>query len=106
MLDPTIFWKLGNIYTRHLSSSENVGRRRFIAMFGVTPKICSLLWNFVLPFLSTDCSPCHLLWALMFLKCYSTEEINRSIVMCDEKTFRKYTWMLIKCISRIKVVSK
>lgn len=106
MLDPNIFWKIGNKYTRHTSYSQNVGRRRLKSMFGVTPKVCSLIWNLILPILSIECSPCHLLWALMFLRCYNTEETNRAIVKTDEKTFRKYSCILINYISRMRVVSK
>lgn len=105
MLDPSIFWRIGNKYTGHTSSSTNIGRRRFKSMFGVTSNTCSQIWNLIEPTLPINCCPDHLLWALMFLRNYNIEEINCAICRVDEKTYRKYTWIIVGCISRMKVVS-
>ena len=47
----------------------------------------------------------HLLWALMFFKVYSTENMNRKIVRVDEKNFRKWSWIMVKALSRLYLVS-
>lgn len=98
---------IGNTFTRtNESQSKAIQLRRFKSFFGVTPYICVLLWQYITfePALSTT-SPSHLLWALFFLKCYTTEDISRAIFDVDSKTFRSKVWILIKFISTIPNVS-
>ena len=47
---------------------------------------------------------CHLLWALMFLKCYNTVDYNASVVNVDRKTFRKWCWAIIHSLANLTVV--
>ena len=51
--------------------------------------------------------PVHLLMGLYFLKCYNVEEVNASFFDCDEKTFRQWSWYIVKGLANIdkKVVS-
>ena len=44
---------------------------------------------------------------LYFLKCYNVEEVNASFFDCDEKTFRQWSWYIVKGLANIdkKVVS-
>lgn len=98
------FYNYGNILTRHESSSKYVGERRFKAMFGVSPLICAKTWIHLKNVLTTDYHENHLLWALLFLKCYNTEHVNHTIAGCDEKTFRKRIWEVIEKLAFIKVV--
>ena len=72
--------------------------RRFRAMFGVTPHICSILWNMSLPILPRGLKPIHLLWALFVLKVYATEHVNCFFAGCSEKTFRKWCWTMIEVL--------
>jgi len=53
---------------------------------------------------SVSTHPNHLLWGLMFLKVYGTEPIHASIVGANEKTFRKWQWLIITALSNIKAV--
>ena len=47
--------------------------------------------------------PTHLLWALLFLKTYSTEPTLASRVGgVDEQTFRKWAWFYLEGITRLK----
>ena len=47
--------------------------------------------------------PEHLLWALLLLKNYGTEQVNiRLIGGKDAKTFCKWSWSLVTCISALK----
>lgn len=106
MANSGIFWKLGNDLSGHnLNKSERVGMRRYKSMFGVTPCICHIIWKLIQPKLPNGSSPIHLLWALYFLKNYNTEEVNRAVFRADEKTIRKWIWVFIDHISRMRVVS-
>ena len=48
--------------------------------------------------------PKHLLWTLLFLKGYSTENIHAQMAGCSAKTFRKWVWFTIDKLSNIEVV--
>ena len=100
------FWKLGNIYTKSsLTRSENVALRRFKSHFGVTPIICSLIWEKLRTELPVGASPQHLLWGLSFLKQYSDEHYRRSVFRADEKTIRKWKWIFVTYLSNMNVVN-
>lgn len=71
--------------------------RRFKAHFGAEPAIVAIIWRELawsgwLRFAGRTPKPEHLLWALLFLKNYSTEEIHATLVHSCEKTFRKWAW--------------
>lgn len=99
-----LFYTYGNTLTKHKSFSKYVGLCRFKAFFGVSPSICAMAWQHLKTSLPTDYNEMHLLWALLFLKCYNTESVNCSIAGCDEKTFRKRIWVVIEMLAFIKVV--
>jgi hypothetical protein len=48
--------------------------------------------------------PEHLLWCLIFLKQYKTENQNHALVKADEKTIRKWVWIFVDLIANLKVV--
>ena len=41
----------------------------------------------------------------MFLKAYSTENVNANIVRVDEKDFQEWSWIMVKALSRLDLVS-
>ena len=43
----------------------------------------------------------HLLWAMRFMKLYSTEEIHAAEVQKSEKTWRKWTWLYLEGIASV-----
>ncbi|KAG7344571.1 DDE superfamily endonuclease [Nitzschia inconspicua] len=45
--------------------------------------------------------PIHLLMGLHFNKCYKTEEENASKFGCDEKTFRQWSWFMLKAMAKL-----
>ena len=49
--------------------------------------------------------PKHLLWALLFLKVYASEQVIRKFTGADEKTSRKWIWLFIGYIEELKIVS-
>ena len=82
-----------------------VAKRRFRALFGVSPVVCAAAWSIAGPQLPRGARPKHLLWALMFLKIYGTEHTHAAIAHVDEKTFRKWSWAILELISNLSVAS-
>lgn len=100
-----LFWIQGLEYTNHSScGSRIVGLRKFRSFFGCSPEVCEKLWN-NLRDKPGDSSPKHLLWALLFLKCYNIGSVNASLVNVDEKTFRKWSWCFIELLSQLDLVN-
>lgn len=100
------FFKLGNVYTETVStSSEYVALRRFQSFFGVSPLVCSLIWEKIENAVPSGGAPKHLLWSLCFLKQYSVEHNRRSLFHADEKTIRKWTWIFVELLSELDVVT-
>ncbi|GAX10088.1 hypothetical protein FisN_2Lu360 [Fistulifera solaris] len=74
-----------------------VQTRRFQSHFGVSPIQCSQLW--ILLKVPENARFKHLLWALLKLKVYATEEVLSGMAGCDEKTFRKWSDQFIDALS-------
>ena len=87
-------------------SFTSVAYRRFRGIFGVSPETCASLWNLIGEKAPSGSVPVHLLWALLFLKSYSTEHVNSVIAGVDEKTFRKWSWTFVGLLSDLKIVSE
>lgn len=103
-MDPHKFLKLGNKYTKSLVSTPKLSLRRFKSFFGITPLVCSIVWDEVKNEAPYGAEPKHLLWCMSFLKEYSGEHYRRSIFDADEKTIRKWTWIFVKLLSNLNVV--
>ena len=104
------FWVAGHIITKHnMEGSIQEGLRRFRALFGCTCVVCAWMWNYwvhrnVLP---SAARPIHLLYALLVLKVYAIEEVNKSMTGVDEKTFRKWVWIFVDLMAfQLPAVSK
>lgn len=85
--------------------SSILSDRIFRSFFGATPSVCSILWSLLKPQERETNDPNHLLWALVFLKVYGTEEVNSSLVGTTVKTFRKWSLHMVRCISELNIVS-
>jgi hypothetical protein len=74
--------------------------RRFKAFFGVQPARASEVWSLLLGhnLMPPKALPVHLLWALLFLKLYGTEDVNAGMIGHDEGTIRKWVWLLVKAM--------
>ena len=76
---------------------EDTLQRRFMSLFGVTFQICFLMWCL----LDVEnegphgACVCHLLWTLMFLKTYDTNDNLVGTCKVDPKTFRKWKWLML-----------
>ena len=103
---PSLFVRYASeMMQRAPESSSVVANRRFRGFFGVSPSIYAATWSKLRSFIPRGAAPAHLLWALMFLKNYSTEHVNSALAGVDEKTFRKWSWRFIKLISDLSIVS-
>ena len=104
-LDPSVqhFEVLGAEFMRRAQRSTS-NQRRFRSFFGTTPLICVTLWYRCSVNLPSSASPKHLLWALHFLKSYNSTEILASSAGVDEKTYRKWAWMLVHALADLKLV--
>jgi hypothetical protein len=87
-------------------SSARTKARRYKALFGVSAATCSRLWALVKPSSPSSAGSRHLLWTLYFLKQYSHEEVNAAFCQCDEKTFRKWSWMVMQVLADLELVSE
>ena len=85
-------------------SSANRRNRRFRSCFGTTPDTCADLWFLCYNHFRPTTRPVHLLWALMFMKNYDTEENNASRAGVHEDTFRDWVWHIIRIISNVNYV--
>ena len=83
-------------------STEN---REFRAHFGCGPTVCLTLWNLLdkTGYLPKGGRLEHLLWALLFMKMYSSQLVMRNLVGgVDDDTFRKWTDLFIEAIARLE----
>lgn len=78
--------------------------RRFRAHFGCSVAVVAHIWGRIQPALTKPAShPKHLLWALVFIKIYSTEDVHSRIVgWPDRKTFRTWTWYILEKVAALK----
>ena len=78
--------------------------RRWMALFGVTPKTCAKVWSLLHVTEDDDsyrgAKHFHLLWALLFLRVYGSEE--EAAVLCggvDEGTYRYWSQLFVQRIA-------
>ena len=76
----------------------------FRGFFGAPIHVLSRLWNLIAPAVDLPgAEPKHMLWALVFVKVYSTEAVHRRIVgWPDAKTYRKWCWYMLEKIASTK----
>ena len=93
----------GRIFRR----KENYRQKNFKQHFGKSPYMISLLWKeiihdkWILRKTNGKPQPRHLLWALNFMQVYDEETPSSSRFKCDEKTWRKWTWVYVTAMSRL-----
>ena len=78
--------------------------KRFRALFGVAPNICALLWDLLSHRRPISSRPVHLLWPLLFIKVYGSENTHRAIAGVDAKTFRKWSWCFVHLLADLQIV--
>jgi hypothetical protein len=102
-----LFWPKDGNLPNVASFTSKTFLRRFSGLFGCSPLICSKLWSllqldgYLNNLAAGKQHPRHLLWALLFLKQYNPEEVNSQMCHCDEKTYRKWVWIVVKAIAEL-----
>ena len=101
------FLLMGNAIASRLGkSSSSTAIVRFRSYFGISPLVCSMLWDLLRSFRQTlprTVSANHLLWALCFLKTYQSYYVLSSLVGgVDEKTYKEWVWKFVVAISKLK----
>lgn len=108
---PKAFLALGIGIAGKLTMSGNLTSEYefFKSTYGVTPDVCSHTWEYITHYRVKPkrAVPKHLLWCLIFLKTYGTETFLARIFGTTEKTYRKWTWLMVDSINKLysKVVS-
>ena len=96
-LDAQFFLKLGlEVVHRDPDGSCKTAYRRFAAFYSVRPETCAVLWQLWPKPQPNGFLPKHVLWGILFLARYETEECNAALVGVDEKTFRLCNVTLLK----------
>jgi hypothetical protein len=98
-----VLWDAAQLMLRRQSAMGRTNERRFVALYGATITVASILWRKLMP-QPQGGEPRHLLWALMILKVYSSEHVHAIIAGVDEKTFRKWSWIYVNEVESLNVV--
>jgi hypothetical protein len=90
-------------YPAHRKWSQAVEHNKFRSFFGCSSEVATDLWNRIENGLRQRSLPKHLLWTLIFLKTYATEEIHiRLVGWVDPKSYRDWVWYMLMKIVEIK----
>jgi hypothetical protein len=94
------------MHREHNRSSDKSRMHRFVSWFGAEPIYLSITWNKLvksgwLKNAGREAKPEHLVWAFMWLKCYSTTEIHSAQACVDEKSFRDKVWFYVEGIAHL-----
>ena len=77
--------------------------KQFRSFYGCSPSNCAILWAKIRQKkLAPRAEPKHLLWALMFLKLYNTEEAFAGFLGVDKDTFSEWLFHLVKAIAKLR----
>ena len=91
-----------------MQQTSALSRRRFLALYGVSPRVCVVvytIWQREQHMNTYNLEIKHLLWGLMFLKVYGTEETHRVLAGgVSERTFRLWSWRVVEVLARMDVV--
>lgn len=90
-------------YPTHRRWKKEVELQKFRSFFGCSSVVATDIWNRIHDRLKQRTLPKHLLWALLFLKHYGTEEVNvRMVGWTDPKHYREWVWYMLGKICEIK----
>ena len=86
---------------------ENYRQQKFKQCHAKSPEMVAVLWKeiihdrWILRKTNGKPQPRHLLWALNFMQDYEEESPSSDGFNCDEKTWRKWTWIYVTAMSRL-----
>ena len=99
-MDAFSFLKLGmSLFSEAAQSDRSyvTQNQQFKVICGVHPTVCMIVWGELKwsMLVKDACKPKHLLWALIFLKTYTTESSLAVAIGVDEKTLQKWIFIII-----------
>ena len=98
---------LKNEFNLKIDSNSTVYRNIVAAFFGVKTDVMVALWNemVVQGHVGDKHKFKHLLWAFNFLKVYNTYLVMSTTVGTAPNTYKKWVWLTLCCLCKIKIVS-
>ena len=99
-MDASSFLKLGlSLFSEAARSdrSHATQNQHFKVLCGFHPTVCTIVWGELKwsMLVKDACKLKHLLWALIFLKTYTTESPLAVAIGVDEKTLQKRIFIII-----------
>jgi hypothetical protein len=88
----------GSMHADSLQVCNTKTLRSFGAKFGACPNVCCDFWERLQSRRPKCVMPKHLLWGILFLKVYGTEDILRNMVGATRKTFHKWSWKIVEIV--------
>jgi hypothetical protein len=70
-------------------SSQRIGLSPFCSHFGTPPHVVAIVWHLIDK--SEGAEPKHLLYTLLFLKLYASEDVIHNMGGTSKNTYRKLT---------------
>lgn len=104
VLEPSFFDEIAQPILKRKNEAERSRDEQFASLFGTTLEVCCIIWSLVeWNGNEGDTEPVHLLWGLMLLKLYNSENALCSLAGgIDNKTLRKWAWAWIEQISMLE----
>jgi hypothetical protein len=81
-----------------LAQSLNINSYR--PHFGVGPHVTAIIWSKITKPYGAE--PYHLLWTLLFLKVYASEEVLSNLIRVCRNTYMKWVWSMLSAIQQIE----
>ena len=85
--------------------TTNEFHRAFRGYFSLTPSLCVHVWDEIENLLPRGGKPFHLLWGLLYLKVYASEDVLVAFANTTRKTFRKWSKIVTKLMAHLNYVS-
>ena len=106
-MDASSFLKLGlSLFSEAARSDRSHATQNqcFKGLCGVHPTVCVIVWGELKQSMLVEdaCKPKHPLWVLIFLKTYTTKSSLAVAIGVDEKTLRKWIFIIIYAISDLE----
>ena len=96
-----------NLHGLEIDLSTRTLIHRFVSHFGVSPRLCALIW-YVSEERLRQSNPYieqkHVLWTLNILKTDDSEHVLSGRWGADEKTLRKWLYVCLNVFSRLDLV--
>ncbi|KAH9139083.1 hypothetical protein AeRB84_016633 [Aphanomyces euteiches] len=96
-------WSVAFPMIRRRDNASGTNQRRFVALFGVNCRVATQAWR-AMDTRPVGCQHRPMLWALLFLKVYASENVYAAIAAVDEKNFRKWSWIMLEALSSLNVI--